>query len=58
VSTVTALPLPPPWPKCLVVSDSSEEAGYAPVLEAGGYVLRMRGPEWFEHRCFKAATPT
>lgn len=37
----------------LVVADSGDEAAYAPALERGGYVLRIREPEWFEHRVFK-----
>jgi GrpB-like predicted nucleotidyltransferase (UPF0157 family) len=37
----------------LVVADSAEEATYAPDLEAAGYVLRIREPDWFEHRMFK-----
>lgn len=37
----------------LVVPDSADEAAYVPVLEAAGYVLRGREPDWFEHRLFK-----
>ena len=37
----------------LVVADSAAEAAYAPPLEAAGYVLRIREPDWFEHRVFK-----
>jgi len=37
----------------LVVADSAEEGVYAPALEAGGYVLRIREPNWYEHRMFK-----
>jgi GrpB-like predicted nucleotidyltransferase (UPF0157 family) len=37
----------------LVVADSADEAGYVPALEAAGYRLRIREPEWFEHRMFK-----
>ena len=37
----------------LVVADSSDEAAYVPELEAAGYVLRIREPDWFEHRLFK-----
>jgi GrpB-like predicted nucleotidyltransferase (UPF0157 family) len=37
----------------LVVPDSSDEAAYVPDLEAAGYVLVIREPEWFQHRCFK-----
>jgi GrpB-like predicted nucleotidyltransferase (UPF0157 family) len=37
----------------LVVADSSNEPSYVPALEAAGYTLRIREPEWFEHRLFK-----
>src|SRR5579884_3895999 len=37
----------------LVVPDSSDEAAYVPLLEAAGYLLRIREPEWYEHRVFK-----
>lgn len=37
----------------LGVPDSADEASYAPQLEAAGYVLRIREPNWFEHRLFK-----
>ena len=37
----------------LVVDNSADEQAYVPALEAGGYVLRIREPEWHEHRMFK-----
>lgn len=37
----------------LVVADSADETAYVPDLEAAGYVLRVREPDWFEHRLFK-----
>jgi len=37
----------------LVVPDSSDESTYAPALEAAGYRLAIREPDWFEHRVFK-----
>jgi GrpB-like predicted nucleotidyltransferase (UPF0157 family) len=37
----------------LEVLDSAEEAAYVPAMEAAGYVLRIREPEWFEHRLLK-----
>jgi GrpB-like predicted nucleotidyltransferase (UPF0157 family) len=37
----------------LVVADSADEPSYLPALEAAGYVLRVREPDWFEHRLFK-----
>jgi GrpB-like predicted nucleotidyltransferase (UPF0157 family) len=37
----------------LVVADSSNEPSYVSDLEDAGYTLRIREPEWFEHRMFK-----
>jgi GrpB-like predicted nucleotidyltransferase (UPF0157 family) len=37
----------------LGVPDSSDEPAYVPDMEAAGYVLRIREPDWFEHRLFK-----
>lgn len=37
----------------LVVADSADEATYVPDLEAAGYTLRIREPDWYEHRMFK-----
>lgn len=42
----------------LVVADSADEAAYVPALEAAGYVLRIREPEWFEHRLLKDTSPS
>jgi GrpB-like predicted nucleotidyltransferase (UPF0157 family) len=37
----------------LEVPDAAEEAAYLPALEAAGYVLRLREPDWFQHRLLK-----
>lgn len=37
----------------LAVADSSDEAAYVPRLEAEGYSLRIREPDWYEHRLLK-----
>jgi GrpB-like predicted nucleotidyltransferase (UPF0157 family) len=37
----------------LVVPDSADEPAYVPPLERSGYVLRIREPDWYEHRVFK-----
>ena len=37
----------------LAVPDSADEQTYVPALQATGYVLRIREPDWFEHRLFK-----
>jgi GrpB-like predicted nucleotidyltransferase (UPF0157 family) len=37
----------------LGVEDSADENSYLSDLEAAGYVLRIREPDWFEHRLLK-----
>jgi GrpB-like predicted nucleotidyltransferase (UPF0157 family) len=37
----------------LAVANSADESSYVPSLEAQGFVLRIREPDWFEHRLFK-----
>ena len=37
----------------LIVPDSADEAAYVPQLEAAGYFLRIREPDWHEHRLLK-----
>jgi GrpB-like predicted nucleotidyltransferase (UPF0157 family) len=36
----------------LTVADSGDEAAYVPDLEAAGFVLRVREPDWEQHRMF------
>jgi GrpB-like predicted nucleotidyltransferase (UPF0157 family)/predicted acetyltransferase len=36
----------------VVVKDSANEPSYCPQLEAAGYVMRVREPDWNEHRMF------
>lgn len=31
----------------------TDESAYVPALEEAGYLLRIREPEWYEHRLFK-----
>jgi GrpB-like predicted nucleotidyltransferase (UPF0157 family) len=38
----------------LAVADSADESAYVPPLAAKGFILRVREPDWFEHRMFKA----
>jgi GrpB-like predicted nucleotidyltransferase (UPF0157 family) len=42
----------------LAVPDSSKEDDYVPALEAEGYVLRIREPDWYEHRMLRKADPS
>jgi GrpB-like predicted nucleotidyltransferase (UPF0157 family) len=37
----------------LVVPDSTDEQAYVAALEGAGFVLRIREPDWYEHRLFK-----
>ncbi len=37
----------------VVVPDSADESAYLSQLEAAGYVLRVREPDWNEHRMFR-----
>jgi len=37
----------------LEVPDSADEDAYLPALEAAGYRLVIREPDWEKHRCFK-----
>ena len=38
----------------LAVADSAKEDAYVPELDAAGFVLRLRHPDWNEHRVFKS----
>jgi GrpB-like predicted nucleotidyltransferase (UPF0157 family) len=37
----------------LEVPDAAEEATYLPAMQAAGYVLHLREPDWFQHRLLK-----
>jgi GrpB-like predicted nucleotidyltransferase (UPF0157 family) len=37
----------------LEIPDSSDESKYVPSMEGAGYILRIREPDWHEHRLFK-----
>ncbi len=51
-TSVPGLAAKPVIDMLLVVQDSSDEASYVPALEAAGYVLQIREPNWYEHRMF------
>jgi GrpB-like predicted nucleotidyltransferase (UPF0157 family) len=42
----------------LVVADSADEPAYVPALEQAGYILRIREPEWMQHRLLKDPAAT
>jgi GrpB-like predicted nucleotidyltransferase (UPF0157 family) len=52
-TAVPGLPAKPIVDIGMEVPDSAEEETYLPAMEAAGYVLRIREPDWFEHRLFK-----
>jgi len=37
----------------LVIANTADEPAYVPAMEAAGYVLTIREPDWYEHRVFK-----
>jgi GrpB-like predicted nucleotidyltransferase (UPF0157 family) len=52
-TSVPGLPPKPIIDILLVVESSADEKSYLPALEAAGYLLRIREPDWHEHRMFK-----
>ena len=52
-TSVPGLPAKPIIDIVLGVADPADEASYVPPMEAGGYVLRIREPDWHQHRVFK-----
>lgn len=52
-TSVPGLTAKPRIDMLLVVADSADEASYVPPLEAAGYVLHIREPDWYQHRLFK-----
>jgi len=52
-TSVPGLPAKPIIDILLVVADTADEPSYLPDLAAVGYVLRVREPDWYEHRLFK-----
>ena len=41
----------------LVIAEPADEAAYVPALEQTGYVLRIREPDWYQHRVLKRVEP-
>jgi GrpB-like predicted nucleotidyltransferase (UPF0157 family) len=52
-TSVPGLSAKPVIDMVLAVSNSADESSYVPLLEHLGYVLRIREPDWFEHRLLK-----
>jgi GrpB-like predicted nucleotidyltransferase (UPF0157 family) len=56
-TSVPGLPAKPLIDIDLVVADTTDEDAYVPALEAIGYELRVREPDWFEHRLLRGVDP-
>jgi GrpB-like predicted nucleotidyltransferase (UPF0157 family) len=56
-TSVPGLPAKPIIDIVLVVANSADESTYVPALEAAGYTLRIREPDWEEHRVLKSTNP-
>ena len=41
----------------LLTADADREADYVPALTAAGYALRIREPDWFQHRMLRGTDP-
>jgi len=56
-TSVRGLPAKPLIDINMVVADTTDEDAYVPPLEAIGYELRVREPDWFEHRMLRGSDP-
>ncbi|MEV8364266.1 GrpB family protein [Streptomyces niveus] len=52
-TSVPGLPAKPVIDMLLTVADPGDEAGYVPALEAAGYAVAIREPDWYEHRVLR-----
>ncbi len=56
-TAVPGLPAKPLIDINLVVDDTTDEDAYVPPLEAIGYELRVREPDWYQHRLLRGHDP-
>jgi GrpB-like predicted nucleotidyltransferase (UPF0157 family) len=56
-TSVRGLPAKPLIDINMVVADTTDENAYVPPLEAIGYELRVREPDWYEHRMLRGSDP-
>jgi len=56
-TSVPGLSAKPTIDVLLVVEDSRDEEAYVEALEEKGFTLRLREPDWYEHRFFKSSDP-
>jgi GrpB-like predicted nucleotidyltransferase (UPF0157 family) len=52
-TAVPGLPAKPVIDVLVVVADAADEDRYREPMEAAGYTLRIREPDWYEHRVFR-----
>ena len=56
-TSVPGLPAKPILDLILGVDDPADEPAYVPPLEGAGFALRIREPDWFEHRMLRRTDP-
>lgn len=56
-TAVPGLPAKPIIDIDLTVADSRDEEAYVPALQRAGFVLVIREPWWYEHRCLRHRDP-
>jgi GrpB-like predicted nucleotidyltransferase (UPF0157 family) len=52
-TSVPGLAAKPKIDMLLVLANTADEPAYVPDMQAAGYVLQIREPDWYEHRMFK-----
>jgi GrpB-like predicted nucleotidyltransferase (UPF0157 family) len=56
-TSVPGLPAKPLIDINMAVADTTDEDAYVPPLEVIGYELRVREPEWYQHRLLRGFDP-
>ena len=57
-TSIPGIPAKPTIDILLAVRDSTDERAYVPALEAQGYRLHIREPDWHQHRLLKGDRPS
>lgn len=52
-TSIPGFPAKPIIDMLLIVANSSDEQSYVSSMEQQGYTLRIREPDWYQHRLFK-----
>ncbi|GAA1723494.1 GrpB family protein [Microbacterium paludicola] len=56
-TSVPGLPAKPIIDIDLIVADPADEPAWLPALQDAGFMLTVREPWWYEHRCLRLAQP-